>query len=235
MEHQTQPPISISPVSLADIDAITRNVTYPAFEDDPLQRVIFQRTKAGELDEEEVSWNRESLADALRQESEILFKAYASDGAGEAEIVGVIGWTLQTGFGSEMLGLRNRQGRSHTEPDPCTDPNTNALASLNVAAWISASRTLREERERVLSDYRHYHPGKGIFRITFMAVAPAYQHGGLRSALMKTFCEQIEGAGLNEFVMSSPAGVRLYSKFGFQAIRSVDIGSGTYTSMLRVS
>ncbi|KAL4955184.1 hypothetical protein BDW69DRAFT_123892 [Aspergillus filifer] len=174
MRVQPQPSISISPVKLADIDTIARNIVYPAFKDDPLQRVSFHQPTVERMEDEEVAWHRDSLADALRQGGEILFKACAcdcaGDGAGGAQIVGVIGWTLQPGVSNEMLVVRNgapgsginsrRKGQTNTN----TDIDTAAPASLNVAAWLCASRALREERERVLSDYRSSHPGKGICR-----------------------------------------------------------------------
>lgn len=71
--------------------------------------------------------------------------------------------------------------------------------------------------------------------ITFMAVDPDYQRRGVGSMLMKLFCDEVDDHNLDGFVLSSPAGVRLYSKFGFRAVGVVETNEGKFTSMLRPS
>ncbi|KAJ5398168.1 hypothetical protein N7509_006281 [Penicillium cosmopolitanum] len=68
-----------------------------------------------------------------------------------------------------------------------------------------------------------------------MAVDPSYQRNGIGSALLKMFCHYIDENALDAFVMSSPAGVRLYSNFGFKAVGVVETKHGNFTSMLRTS
>lgn len=68
-----------------------------------------------------------------------------------------------------------------------------------------------------------------------MAVDPDHQRQGVGSMLMETVCHQIDENNLDAFVLSSPAGVRLYSKFGFRAVGAVETRQGTFTSMLRSS
>lgn len=60
-----------------------------------------------------------------------------------------------------------------------------------------------------------------LIGITFMAVDPDHQRQGVGSMLINMFCHYVDGIALDAFVMSSPAGVRLYSKFGFEAVGSV--------------
>lgn len=68
-----------------------------------------------------------------------------------------------------------------------------------------------------------------------MAVDPSYQRQGVGSTLMEMFCRIVDENALDAFVMSSPAGIRLYSKFGFKAVGVVETNQGNFTSMLRSS
>lgn len=52
--------------------------------------------------------------------------------------------------------------------------------------------------------------------------------------LMDWFCHSVDEKKLVAFVMSSPAGVRLYYKFGFKAVGVVETEHGNFTSMLRL-
>ncbi|EER38160.1 conserved hypothetical protein [Histoplasma capsulatum H143] len=76
-----------------------------------------------------------------------------------------------------------------------------------------AKGMLREERQRVLRSCQ----GNAICRITFMAVDPNHQCQGVGSMLMQSFCGYVDENALDAFVLSSPAGIPLYSKFGFKA------------------
>lgn len=68
-----------------------------------------------------------------------------------------------------------------------------------------------------------------------MAVDPSHQRQGIGSALLEMFCRVVDEHALDAFVSSSPAGIRLYSKFGFKAVDVVETSQGTFTSMLRPS
>jgi hypothetical protein len=52
---------------------------------------------------------------------------------------------------------------------------------------------------------------------------------------MKMFCDYVDDNALGAFVLSSPAGIGLYSSFGFKAVRIVETNQGSFTSMLRTS
>ena len=68
-----------------------------------------------------------------------------------------------------------------------------------------------------------------------MAVDPNHQRQGVGSMLMKIFCDYVDGNALDAFVLSSPAGIRLYSKFGFRAVGVLETKHGNFTSMLRTA
>lgn len=66
-----------------------------------------------------------------------------------------------------------------------------------------------------------------------MSVTPEYQRQGVGSTLMERFCRHVDENALDAFVMASPAGACLYSKFGFKAVGVVETEKGNFTSMLR--
>lgn len=68
-----------------------------------------------------------------------------------------------------------------------------------------------------------------------MAVDPNNQRQGVGSMLMNFFCDHVDKNALDAFVLSSPAGIRLYPKFGFRAVGVVETKQGNFTSMLRTS
>jgi ribosomal protein S18 acetylase RimI-like enzyme len=68
-----------------------------------------------------------------------------------------------------------------------------------------------------------------------MAVDPNHQRQGVGSMLMRIFCDHVDQYGLDALVLSSPAGIRLYSKFGFRAVGVVESKHGNFTSILRTS
>jgi hypothetical protein len=50
---------------------------------------------------------------------------------------------------------------------------------------------------------------------------------------MRHICEGIDHHGRYGYVLASPAGVRLYARFGFKPVGQVDTPYGPITSMLR--
>lgn len=68
-----------------------------------------------------------------------------------------------------------------------------------------------------------------------MSVHPNYQSQGLGSKMLERVCDEIDKLGWPAFVMASPAGVRLYSKFGFDVVSLVETCEGVFTTMLRQS
>ena len=51
--------------------------------------------------------------------------------------------------------------------------------------------------------------------------------------LLRFVCDKADQNNYDAFVLSSPAGVRLYTKFGFKVVGSVETHQGQFISMLR--
>lgn len=51
--------------------------------------------------------------------------------------------------------------------------------------------------------------------------------------LMAWGCRQADDSNTEAFVMASPAGLRLYRKFGFDEVGTVQIGAARFSSMMR--
>ena len=69
--------------------------------------------------------------------------------------------------------------------------------------------------------------------LTFMAVNPKYQRQGVGSMMMEQICKEVDQRRQYAYVLAAPEGVRLYSKFGFSIVGSVETPQGAITSMLR--
>lgn len=204
----------ISPVRPEDVDLLIGKVEYPAQKDGPLHLLMFPQPKGQEeqLDqrEDKIKWMIDELCQ--RWHNNQVWRRAGDKGGKRKHLV---------------------------SPPP----------SLDVTAWLNVSKLLREERHRVLQSYQSdsiycmsttnfdvktwacWH----LLGITFMTVDPDYQQQGVGSMLMNMFCHYADGNELDAFVMSSPAGVRLYSKFGFEVVDAVETEQGTFTSMLRTS
>jgi ribosomal protein S18 acetylase RimI-like enzyme len=68
-----------------------------------------------------------------------------------------------------------------------------------------------------------------------ISVDPKYQRQGAGAMLMQWGCDDVDANGQDAFVMASPAGIRLYEKYGFTKVGEVVTTKGTFTSMLRES
>jgi hypothetical protein len=51
--------------------------------------------------------------------------------------------------------------------------------------------------------------------------------------LMEWGCGQADKTGSDTFLLASPAGLKLYTKFGFESMGVVEIKGAKFTSMLR--
>lgn len=72
-----------------------------------------------------------------------------------------------------------------------------------------------------------------ITGLTMLSVDPRYQRQGIGSMLLKWGCEEADAHGRGSFLMASPAGMALYTKFGFKAVGDVHTSTGTFTSVFR--
>lgn len=67
-----------------------------------------------------------------------------------------------------------------------------------------------------------------------MMVHPKYQRQGLGSFLTRRLCDEIDRQNMSAYVLASPAGVPLYTKFGFNVVGEVTTPKGSITSMSRL-
>ncbi|KZF23744.1 hypothetical protein L228DRAFT_246589 [Xylona heveae TC161] len=155
---------SISPVKTEDVDLLVRKVEFPAHQDNPLYRIMFPRSieHQWEQREDEIRWMIDGLLEAVHQDDESLYKVCGVNGLP----VGLIGWTTSPGaFAKGINGgdcsqtnLTNKsaseQGTREQNQNSWVPPN------LDVLSWLSISKKLREERQRVLRSC----PSKGICR-----------------------------------------------------------------------
>ncbi|KAI1456023.1 acyl-CoA N-acyltransferase [Annulohypoxylon moriforme] len=207
----------IHEINVHEAENIVRNIFFPAMEadPDPLHRVMFP--SAAEMTERQrseiVQWYSGSLEDALERQTGNFLQICTS----EDTPVGFCGWRIEPSQPGEIKP-RNPSRRDAQNLLPET---------LDVEAWTSASRVLRQERERTLKTLDTF------CRLTFMAVRPDAQRQGFGSQLLQSVCNKIDERRLPAFVMASPAGVRLYQKLGFEAVGKVEMPTGTITSMFR--
>lgn len=219
-------------ISLPTVEDIVRNIDFPAMETGPLYRIMFP--PVAELTEgqreEIICWYSEGLRDALTCPANSFLQICTPDGIP----VGFCGWMLGP------LGPR--------ESNPNANSNQSTLntlpQTLNIAAWGRVSCDLRRERERALKGLNAFCRKSGLqymdlftyiafLGLTFMSVRPDFQRQGFGSQLLMAACHEIDKLGLPAFVIASPAGVPLYSKFGFNKIREIKTSAGTMVSMLR--
>jgi GNAT superfamily N-acetyltransferase len=226
--------VSIAATDVLDAEDIVREINLPAMQHGPLYRLMFppwaDMTEAQQ--NEIVQWYAEGLRDALRRKTVNFIQICATDGTP----LGFCGWAMEHGrhAGTKQSTVQSGQGQPLL-------PET-----LDLAAWLSVSRDLRKERERVLigldevcreSLLQHTlsSPNRVLSGLTFMSVHPDHQLQGLGSKMLEQVCVEIDRLRWPAFVMASPAGVRLYAKFGFDVVGRVETSEGAFTSMLRQS
>lgn len=61
-----------------------------------------------------------------------------------------------------------------------------------------------------------------------LAVHPEYQNQGLGSKLLSPMMVLAKGQNQNVFLVSTPAGTRLYEKAGFEKLKEFDVLEGKY-------
>lgn len=69
--------------------------------------------------------------------------------------------------------------------------------------------------------------------LTFVSVHPNYQKQGVGSIMMEHICKEADQLCGHLYVLASPAGVKLYSKFEFETVGQISTEKGVITSMLR--
>ncbi|KAL2829865.1 hypothetical protein BJY01DRAFT_240556 [Aspergillus pseudoustus] len=216
--------LSILPVEPEDVELLVRKVGFPAYQDNPLHRLMFPRSTEQQR-EDEIRWTIDGLLEAVHRGDEALYKACGEDGSP----VGFIGWTTNPGASPKGMDSETSTNCVHD----CPVVKSAERGGTKLKNWNRFTPpSLDVISQRVISSC----PGNnGISRIASMAVDPNHQRQGVGSTLMKIFCDYVDGNELNAFVMSSPAGIRLYYRYGFNAVGIVETKQGNFTSMLRTS
>lgn len=145
---------SMSAAEAEDVDLFARKVEFPACEDNLLYHLMFPRSKERQWEqgEDEIRWTIDGLLETVHREDEVLYKACGEDGSP----VRLIGWTTSPGtfakrakrggfiHGGLIVEPGARQGAVLKTQNSFNPP------SLDVTSWLSISKRLREERQRVL-------------------------------------------------------------------------------------
>lgn len=240
--------IFLFPVEASEAKLITRDIEIPAHLNGPLPRTMFPTHGAMTSAERDVmtQWYIDMLEEALEDPKDELFlkacQTNQGDSNGGPSTVGFCGWetidrarrratspkpgmegTVEQGPAQESRSDHkndtrpNNKRRRHCLPD-----------TLDADGWVSLSRDLRTERQRVLDDLDN------ICRLTFMSVHPDFQRQGIGSAMLQRICDETDQCrGRCAYVLAAPEGVRLYLKFGFEVVGQVDTIYGNIVSMFR--
>ncbi|KAJ5549315.1 acyl-CoA N-acyltransferase [Penicillium frequentans] len=208
-------------VDAGDAELLVRNCDFPAMQNNPLHLTMFPNSCQG-TEEEELKWSIEALRKSILARPAWFRKVCLEDGTP----VGFAGWNLEQ---TTTMGGNSNNDVSKERKKPNDFPNRDYWHpnTLDVEAWMRVSRLLREERIRVLCNR------KDIWRLTILSVDPRYQRQGIGSMLLGWGCEEADAHERDSFLMASPAGINLYTKFGFKAVGDVHTSTGTFTSMLR--
>ncbi|KFY84560.1 hypothetical protein V500_09205 [Pseudogymnoascus sp. VKM F-4518 (FW-2643)] len=178
---------------------------------DPLRMIMFPGADPNpNEEEEEIRWEIEGLQRSLKKDSCYFRKVTDSAGC----YAGFAIWTLDPS--STETGHKTKSAQKLESWNP---------ASLDVRAWIEVSKRLRDERQTVLNVQQN------IWRLNTISVAPEHQRQGVGSMLLKWGCDKADSCGWNSFVMASPDGVQLYSKFDFRAVGQVQTKHGNLTTL----
>lgn len=223
--------VSIHNIDVLEIDDIVRHIDFPAMQTGPLYRCMFPSTKeiTGAQRDEIIRWYSEGLRDALRRQTDRFIQVCTPEGTP----LGFCGWTIGSLQRSDDVGRPTSRDAQSPLPE-----------LLDLSAWLSLSRDLKKERDRILDQLDTFCRKLGLRFIvllthmiasglTFMSVRPDSQRQGFGSQLLEAVCHEVDKHGLPAFVMASPAGIRLYKKFGFEAVGKLETQTGTITSMFR--
>ncbi|POR39540.1 Uncharacterized protein TPAR_00260 [Tolypocladium paradoxum] len=216
----------LSEVDVSDAESIARYVQVPAMQNGPLYRMMFPRsdTMREAQKDEVIRWYADILEDAFQDRRERFLKACSIDGTA----IGFCGWAVIERTRECQVEAKNSQASERAKQER-RKKDTWVPEAIDIDGWVTLSKDLRTERDRVLKDLDN------ISRLTFMAVDPNHQRQGIGSMMMQRICEETDRQGRCAYVLAAPEGVRLYTKFGFEIVGHVETAQGTITSMLRPS
>jgi ribosomal protein S18 acetylase RimI-like enzyme len=251
---------TLYPALPSDAEVLIRDCDFPAMLDDPLRLLKFPRSGAA-FSEEEIQWNLKALRVALKRPETKFFKACTGDGRPVGFAVWTVPVVEDQGKSAEATGgddgeevngkKQNKElGKNGQEGEKRGDEEL--PKSLDIDAWLDATKQFKAEKERVLQGRKNLYrkpplPQDGTQHLLFISVTnsfspaglnrisvtPAYQGKGVGSLLVDWGCEQADKTGSDMSLLASPAGIKLYEKFGFEVVGVVEIKGTKFTSMLR--
>jgi hypothetical protein len=140
---------TLSEVDVSDAESIARHAEVPANQNGPLYRTMFPRSDTiTETQREEIlRWYVEMLEDAFRDRWESLLKACTVDGTP----VGFCGWTVIERNHEHQVEANDDQANQRRKEEK-RKKATWVPETIDIDGWITVSKALRMERDRVLKD-----------------------------------------------------------------------------------
>ncbi|KAI0882868.1 acyl-CoA N-acyltransferase [Annulohypoxylon maeteangense] len=218
--------VSIQPLNYADVPACAR-ITSSAFSVDP--HTIVKNLGREPYDMYDISST--NFLDTLHKKTYIYVKAVDDE---TGEIVGHAGWAFRgvdqalipwSGPGdAKPAGVEREQGQGQVKNDEPKDVDKkegkegdsidrlHALEDADMQFWIT---------KLVPAD-------KPCMFVVGLIVSPAFQSQGVGGALMRHGNAIADDLGLSIWVHSSHQAYEAYKKFGFEAVRELDIDLDEY-------
>lgn len=141
-------PFTLCDVGISDAENIARHVEVPAMRNGPLYLTMFpsrpETTEAARTDQA-IHWYANMLEDAFQDQWESFLKACVDDGTP----VGFCGWTVidRNRETEERNGKEDGKKRQEKPKKETWIPE-----AIDIDGWITLSRALKAERDRVLKD-----------------------------------------------------------------------------------
>ncbi|KAJ7033455.1 acyl-CoA N-acyltransferase [Mycena alexandri] len=125
---------------------------------------------------------------------------------GAAEVAGIAIWMLFDGKTAQV-----EDGFVPAPPREQTKEDEEALVGVDTEFRKQLGATSNETRDEIMGDSKHWY-------LSLMVVDPKYQRQGIGQALLEWGLNQADAEGLEVYLESSDAGLRLYRKNGFEIV-----------------
>ncbi|KAI1456427.1 acyl-CoA N-acyltransferase [Annulohypoxylon moriforme] len=222
-------PVSIQPLNYADVPAAAR-ITSSAFSVDP--HTIVKNLGRKPYDMYEISST--NFLDTLHKNNYIYVKAVDDE---TGEIVGHAGWAFRgvdqtliprSGPGdAKPAGLERKQDQAQVNDDGPKDVDKKDCGEGKEETSIDRLHALEDaDMQFWLSNI--VPTGTPCMFVVGLIVSPAFQSRGVGGALMRHGNDIADKLGLSIWVHSSHQAYEAYKKFGFRAVKELDIDLDEY-------
>jgi len=186
--------LKLSPYTPTDSAGMIR-VMFSAFSSDDRDRALYNDNAEDRAAAQ--AWMTEKTTEAFGCDvSERSLKVVDED---NGEIVGTATWIVPHKFTEEEAK------RAHDSPLHAVPPTANAEFFKDYFGELLRRRNANRDKEK-------------DFVINLLVVTPSYQGKGVGSLLMKWGTSEADNVDARCYVESSPAGLPVYKKYGFQEI-----------------